>query len=99
MPVIVFELLGKLGEDYHDYFEEDCVIDSMPIMLAVRGRSVQAKVAGEIAAQSYCASKDIYYHGVKMHILARKRYGRLPQPELLKITGSHRTRFARLAGV
>ncbi len=88
LPVIVFELLGKLGEDYHDYFEEDCVIDSMPIMLAVRGRSVQAKVAGEIAAQSYCASKDIYYHGVKMHILARKRYGRLPQPELLKITAA-----------
>lgn len=86
LPVIVFELLSQLGEGYHDYFEEDCVIDSMPIMLAVRGRSLQAKVAPEIANQSYCASKDVYYHGVKMHILARKHYGQLPQPEMLKIT-------------
>jgi len=86
LPVIVFELLRKLGESYQDYFEEDCVIDSMPIMLAVRGRSLQAKVAGEIANQSYCANKAIYYHGVKMHLLARKRGGQLPQPEMLKIT-------------
>lgn len=69
--VMVFELCGAINKRADGYFEEDCLIDSMPIMLAVRGRSDQAKVATEIAAQSYCASKDIWYHGVKLHLLAR----------------------------
>lgn len=55
-------------------------------MLAVRGRSYQAKVATEEANCGYCASKDIFYHGVKIHILARKRDGHLPLPEILTLT-------------
>lgn len=88
LQVIVFELCGQLNISAVDHFEEDCLIDSMPITLAVRGRSGRAKVAREIAAQSYCAGKDIWYHGVKLHILARKQYHRLPKPEMLKITSA-----------
>ena len=45
----------------------DQLIDSLPIMMAVRGRSYNAKVATELADQSYCESKKIWYHGVKLH--------------------------------
>lgn len=86
LQVIVFELFGEINRSPNYHFEEDCPIDSMPIMLAVRGRSYRAKVAREIANQSYCASKDIWYHGVKLHLLARKQYQKLPKPEIMKIT-------------
>lgn len=88
LQVLVSELLSVINTQADGYFEEDCLIDSMPIMLAVRGRSYQAKVATEIAAQSYCASKDMWYHGVKLHLLGRKQYRRLPRPEMLKITSA-----------
>lgn len=86
LQVIVFELFGEINASGNFHFEEDCPIDSMPIMLAVGGRSYQAKVATDLANQSYCASKDIWYHGVKLHVLARKQYQNLPKPEMLKIT-------------
>lgn len=88
LKVIVFELMREINASSKYHFEEDCLIDSMPIMLAVRGRSYRAKVATDIANQSYCASKDIWYHGVKLHVLARKQYQSLAKPEMLKITSA-----------
>jgi len=71
------------GEEF--FTQQDAVIDSLPIMLAVRGRAGSAKVAPDEANVGYCASKDIFYHGVKMHVLARKQYQQLPLPEILTI--------------
>lgn len=92
LKVMVFQLLASSAqrECYFDDFvlEEDCLLDSMPIMLAVRGRSSGAKVALEEANTGYCASKQIYYHGVKLHLVARRRLGQLPNPESLKLTAA-----------
>lgn len=52
----------------------DQVLDSLPIMLAVRGRSLSTKVAGAQADQGYYESKQRYYHGVKLHLLGAKQY-------------------------
>lgn len=86
LQVLVFELMSYLPAK--DLFEGqgDSVIDSLPIMLAVRGRAARAKVACEIANLGYCASKAIYYHGVKIHGLARRQYQQLPLPEIWKMT-------------
>jgi hypothetical protein len=54
--------------------EVDQVLDSLPIILAVRGRSLSTKVAGDQADQGYCESKQRYYHGVKLHLLGAKQY-------------------------
>lgn len=64
----------------------DRLLDSLPVMLAKGARSASAKVAREVASKGYCASKRLYYHGVKLHLLARKRYRRLPVPESLVLT-------------
>ena len=88
LKVMVFELVTQINASHNYHFEEDCLIDSMPVMLAVRGRSYRAKVATDIANQSYCASKDIWYHGVKLHLLARKQCQNLPKPEIMKITSA-----------
>jgi len=92
--VLVYELVADRQERecyFDDFvFETECVMDSMPIMLARASRSVGAKVAREESDQGYCASKQIYYHGVKMHILARKQYRKLPTAEMIQITAASR---------
>jgi len=55
------------------------ITDSMPIMMAKGQRASQATVASEqIADVGYCSSKDTYYHGVKLHVIAEKRSDKLP---------------------
>ena len=68
----------------------DRVLDSRPIMLAVRGRSGKAKVTREHADKGYCATKKMYYHGVKLHLLGQRQAGRLPRPEELALTEASR---------
>jgi len=50
----------------------------MPIIVANEKRSGSAKAAGEICNKGYCASKKMYYYGVKVHAIAQKQYGTLP---------------------
>jgi hypothetical protein len=66
----------------------DRLLDSLPVMLARGARGDAAKVARGLAAKGYCASKKLYYHGVKLHLVARKRYRRLPVPESLVVTSA-----------
>jgi len=55
------------------------IVDSMPIMLAKGSRASQATVATErIVDVGYCSSKDTFYHGVKLHVVAERRSDQLP---------------------
>jgi hypothetical protein len=56
----------------------DYLHDSMPVIVANEKRSGSAKTAGEICNKGYCASKKMYYYGVKVHALAQKQYNALP---------------------
>lgn len=47
----------------------ETLIDSMPVILAKGSRADTAKVALEIADKGRCASKNLWYHGVKLHDL------------------------------
>ena len=61
--------------------------DSMPIIMAQRGRRFHAKVAPEIATKNgYCATKKLYYYGVKLHVVATRLKGSLPIPVCLGLT-------------
>ncbi len=63
------------------------LIDSMPIVMAQRGRRFNAKVAPEIADKNgYCATKKMHYYGIKLHILGSAQSGTLPIPEIVGIT-------------
>ena len=61
--------------------EFDQLIDSMPIALARGGHAYTAKVARETADIGYCASKKLFFHGIKLHAVAMRRGGQLPQPQ------------------
>ncbi|MDZ7876023.1 MAG: transposase [Saprospiraceae bacterium] len=45
----------------------ELIVDSLPIMLAKNQRARVAKVAPEIANLGYCATKSIWYFGLKVH--------------------------------
>lgn len=62
------------------------LIDAMPIMLCSGKR--KGKVAPELSDKSYCATKGIYYFGIKLHTIAFQRKGNLPFPEYFCITNA-----------
>ena len=65
------------GEDFRKNVLR--IVDSMPIMLAKGTRASQATVASErIVDVGYCSSKDTFYHGVKLHVVAEQRSDQLP---------------------
>lgn len=64
------------------------VLDSFPIMLAKGSRSAQAKVAKELANQGDCASKDTWYHGVKVHVFAQRQRGHLSVPGSVSLSSA-----------
>lgn len=63
--------------------EFDHLIDSFPIMLARHAHAYRAKVAREVADVGYCSAKKTYFHGVRLHTIAMKRFGQLPLPSQL----------------
>lgn len=60
------------------------LLDSMPIVVAKGTR--KAKTAPEICNKTYCSSQQMWYYGVKLHVLGQKRYKTLPLPVLMHIT-------------
>lgn len=60
--------------------EIDHLIDSFPVMLAQNGHSYSARVARDLADVGYCAAKKTYFHGVRLHCIAMRRFARLPNP-------------------
>lgn len=87
--ILLSQMILEGQESENLSFLKTIVIDSMPIVLANAKRSQEAKVAKEeIADKGYCASKDMYYHGVKLHVVAQAREGTLPLPEYVGITSA-----------
>ncbi|WP_242434473.1 transposase [Candidatus Competibacter denitrificans] len=64
----------------------DWLLDFQPIILAQQGHSFNARVAPEYASRGYCASKKLYYYGVKLHVLGQQQIGSLPFPDYIGIT-------------
>lgn len=58
----------------------DYLIDSLPVMLAVGTRAWRGRVAPEIAKTGFCATKQINFHGIRLHSINNRRSGTLPVP-------------------
>ena len=76
-------LLRGLGLDPG---HSDFANDSMPIVVAGSKRSGRAAAASEMCSKGYCASKDMWYYGVKLHTLAQCNPGSLPSPVLMAVS-------------
>lgn len=58
----------------------DHLIDSMPVILASGSKSKRARVARQIANTGFCATKQMHFHGVRLHLIAKRQSGKLPRP-------------------
>jgi hypothetical protein len=55
------------------------LIDSLPIVTC-KGKNRSAKVALDCVDKGFCSTKNMYYYGLKLHLLAFRRKGTLPFP-------------------
>jgi hypothetical protein len=62
------------------------ILDSAPVVVARGSRSKRAKSANDLCDKGYCASKKMWYYGVKIHVLAEERRNSLPIPRKILIT-------------
>jgi hypothetical protein len=66
--------------------EKLVVVDSLPIMMAKNFRAHKCKTANNIASIGYCSSKDTYYYGLKLHLIANHKSHTLASPRFMKTT-------------
>ena len=69
-----------------DPTHSDFVNDSIPIVVAGGKRSGKANAASELCSKGYCASKDMWYYGVKLHTFAQCNYKAMPTPALMVVS-------------
>lgn len=62
------------------------LLDSMPIITCSGKRT--NKVARELCNKGYCSTKNMFYHGVRLHALGFSQTNTLPFPEQLLITSA-----------
>jgi hypothetical protein len=87
------------------YMPEDCdltisLTDSMPIVTC-KGKNRKGKVAREVVDKGYCSTKNMYYYGLKLHLLGFRRPGTIPFPEVIGFTADSEndlTAFKELFG-
>ena len=75
------------------------LVDSFPVVLAQEKRSGTAKVAPALANKGYCSSKNMYFYGVKVHLLAFRRPGTLPLPDYIGLSAGAENDLSVLRGI
>lgn len=78
--------------------ENDHLIDSMPIMLAKNGHAYTARVARDISDVGYCSAKKTYFHGLRLHSIAARRFSALPTEARNLVQRGFDTRFTKCPG-
>jgi len=63
------------------------VIDSLPIVVS-RSNNYTACVAPQLCNKGYCASKNRYYYGARLHVSALVRPWQMPLPQVSWITAA-----------
>jgi len=58
----------------------------MPIIMAQQKRLSRAHVASWFADKGYCASKNLYFYGVKVHLIGFRRRDAMPLPDYIGMT-------------
>lgn len=83
----IVELTNQLFSSFkpYDCYELESLLDSMPIVTCA-GRNKKGKVAQELTDKGFCSTKNMYYYGSKLHVLASRRVGSIPFPEIILIS-------------
>jgi hypothetical protein len=93
--LLIADRLSAAGKR-QDLTAADRLIDSLPVMLAQGTRANRARVARDLADVGFCATKQIHYCGVKLHVVAARRPAQLPLPERLFLSPASQHDLAAL---
>lgn len=88
---VFIPLIEKIQSFAPELFNERFyrIIDSMPIVMAQNGRRFKAKVAPDIADKNgYCVTKNLYFYGVRLHLIGSYNIGSMPIPEYIGISAA-----------
>ena len=85
-PPLIEQILAACPKD--PLLSHIHLVDAMPIVMAKASRSGKACVASHIADKGYCATKTMWYYGVKLHIVAQCTDKGLPLPDYISLTGA-----------
>lgn len=77
-PVLIERLQPRILQAKN--LAEVYIVDSFPVIMANGKRALKAKVAAHFANKGKCASKGVYYYGLKVHIIAIRVKGHMPIP-------------------
>jgi hypothetical protein len=80
---ILVDILTKMRCPDNCNFEFS-LLDSLPIITCSGKRT--GRVANDLTDKGYCSTKNLYYFGLKLHVLAFQRKGAIPFPESFVIT-------------
>ena len=75
LPLLV-ELLSEQLLPPPEPLDKQVLVDSLPIITCSAKRA--GKIASQLTAKGYCASKDLYYIGCKLHLIAAQLPHSLP---------------------
>jgi hypothetical protein len=77
---------------YQNCYPDISLTDSLPIgansLHILSKRPYQAKAALQIADKGCCSTKDLFYHGIKVHFLGFDTYKHMPTPEYIYFTAA-----------
>lgn len=76
-----------LQDSHVQQWSDEKVIDSLPVVVS-RSNNYTACVAPQLCNKGYCASKNMYYYGLRLHLTALVRPTQMPLPEASWITGA-----------
>ena len=84
-PLLAQHWLEVVGQSQaHRIAWNESILDSLPIITCSGKRT--GKVASPLTDKGHCATKRLYYYGVKLHSIAFRCEGGLPLPEYLLIS-------------
>lgn len=87
----VFELYARiLMMQLHNIKSPDYLTDSMPVVVAKASRSGVAKAANDLCDKGYCASKKMWFYGVKLHGLCQAYPHKMPKPHYFRVEPASR---------
>jgi hypothetical protein len=81
-PVLLVDFMSQLTISSDSF--RILLGDSLPITTCSHKRG--GKVAQELTDKGFCATKNLHYYGVKVHLLGLRRASRIPFPQYIEVT-------------
>ncbi|MDI9365556.1 MAG: transposase [Flavobacterium sp.] len=81
-PILLIDFMNRISINSDNL--KILLGDSLPVITCSHKRS--GKVAKELTAKGFCATKNLHYYGVKIHLLGLRRASIIPLPQYIEIT-------------